>query len=106
MIRLFSTWVGALTLLAGLVAAPAILWAQSTDESAQLRQEIRAAIMADPRSSELSEEEVTIMVESLAGEAERQGVAEDFIPLPTFTPGEFETVANPFDQFPSRCCTA
>ncbi len=47
-------------------------FAQESD--AELRATIRAAIMSDPRTSDLTEAEIEGMVDALVGEAEAQGV--------------------------------
>lgn len=64
--------------LAFLFAAfiPLLVFAQ-TDDS--LRTKIRADIMSDPRSSEMSPAEIDGMVEALAGQAEEEGVAADYM---------------------------
>lgn len=64
--------------LAFLVAAfiPVLVFAQSDDA---LRTKIRADIMSDPRSSEMSPTEVDAMVDALAGQAEEEGVAADYM---------------------------
>lgn len=56
------------------------LWAgaQQQDDAA-LREAIRADIMADPRSSSMTEAEVEAMVNALAVEAQEQGAAEDYL---------------------------
>ncbi|MBI5456764.1 hypothetical protein HY969_03395 [Candidatus Kaiserbacteria bacterium] len=63
-------------------AMPAVTSAQEMyqDDSSVLRSEIRLALLADARSSELTDEEVAMLVESLAGEAEAQGIAQEFLP--------------------------
>ena len=64
-----------------LCVTPFILRAQEAGaDSVVLRSEIRAALLADARSSDLSEEEVAVLVESLASEAEAQGIASEFLP--------------------------
>lgn len=63
------------------VALPLSAIAQEQEvDGALLRSEMRAALLADDRSSELSEEEVAMLVEALAVEAEKQGIAADFLP--------------------------
>lgn len=64
--------------LAFLIAAflPLLVFAQSDDA---LRTKIRADIMSDPRSSEMPPAEIETMVEALAGQAEEEGVAADYL---------------------------
>ena len=67
--------------------------AQASSDS-ELRETVRAAILADPRSAQMSEADVDSMVAALAGEAEAQGVtSEDIAWRPQDTPGE---PASPF----------
>lgn len=74
-----------------LLAFPLMVSAQVSQT--QLRDEIRASILSDPRSAQLSQQELTVLVDALAGKAEAQGVAADFIPPPTtFTPPASDTV--------------
>ena len=65
---------------AALVAAtfllPVLVFAQSDDA---LRAKIRADIMSDPRSSEMPPAEIDAMVEALAGQAEEEGGAADYL---------------------------
>src|SRR3989338_4613889 len=62
--------------------------AQASSDS-ELRESVRAAILADPRSAQMSEADVDSMVAALAGEAEAQGVtSEDIAWRPQDTPGE------------------
>ncbi|TSC86210.1 MAG: hypothetical protein G01um10148_716 [Parcubacteria group bacterium Gr01-1014_8] len=84
-------------LFAGALVLPISVFAQA-DDSVLLRDEIRASLLSDPRSSELSESELAVLVESLAGEAEKQGVAEDFLPEQTFVPSSFQSSAGPIGQ--------
>lgn len=90
--------------LAFLFAAfiPLLVFAQ-TDDS--LRTKIRADIMSDPRSSEMSPAEIEQLVEALAGQTEEEGVAADYMEAgnsfdyaiePPIYQGE-ETAPSPFD---------
>jgi hypothetical protein len=54
------------------------LWASAQQEDA-LRAAIRADIMADPRSSEMSPTEIDALVEALAVQAEEQGTAAEYL---------------------------
>ena len=54
------------------------LWASAQQEDA-LRSAIRADIMSDPRSSEMSPTEIDALVEALATQAEAQGTAQDYL---------------------------
>lgn len=82
--------VAASTLL--LLLVPAILFAQEDD----LRAQIRADIMQDPRSQEMTQEEQDMLVEALAQEAEETGAADDYIEArSSFDPSSlFETPAE------------
>ncbi|PIR82819.1 hypothetical protein COU20_00630 [Candidatus Kaiserbacteria bacterium CG10_big_fil_rev_8_21_14_0_10_59_10] len=77
--------VGALVFL----ALPLVLAAQE-DRSEELHASIRAAILADPRSADMSDEEIAILVNALAAEAEAQGVVHEYLPDPgpVFLEGE------------------
>jgi hypothetical protein len=55
------------------------LWAGAQQDDAALREAIRADIMADPRSSGMTEAEVEAMVDALAVEAEEQGTAATYL---------------------------
>ncbi len=69
-----------LSILVGGLLLPLFSAAQ-TDSADILRFQIREALLADPRSMELTEEEFDALVESLAVEAETQGVAEEYVPV-------------------------
>lgn len=69
-----------LSILLGGLLLPLFSGAQ-TDSADILRVQIREALLADPRSMELTEEEFDALVESLAVEAETQGVAEEYVPV-------------------------
>lgn len=69
-----------LSILVGGLLLPLFSAAQ-TDSADILRVQIREALLADPRSMELTEEEFDALVESLAVEAETQGVAEEYVPV-------------------------
>jgi|GEM_PF-1691824 len=60
-----------------LLVLPLLAFAQGEGEA--LRAQIRADIIQDPRSAELSPEEVDAMVERLAQEAEASGAAADYL---------------------------
>ncbi len=70
--------------LVALLIMPAIASAQSLDQEAQLREEFRAALIADPRSASLSDDELNAMVDALSQEAKTQNVVDDYVlpPLP------------------------
>jgi hypothetical protein len=53
------------------------LWAAAQQDA--LRSAIRADIMSDPRSSEMSPTEIDALVEALATQAEAQGTAQDYL---------------------------
>ena len=55
---------------------PLFAFAQEEDT---LRAAIRADIMADPRSAEMSPTEMDALVEALASQAESQGVASEYL---------------------------
>jgi hypothetical protein len=60
---------------------PLIASAQLTAEKeAELQSEIRAALLSDPRTENLTEEELNGLIGALANEAEAQGVVDDYIP--------------------------
>ncbi len=59
---------------------PFISHAQQDNREDVLRAEIYVAIMADPRTADLSEEEISQLVESLANEIVAQGVADEYVP--------------------------
>lgn len=56
---------------------PLLLFAQT--DSAALRAQIRADLMQDPRSAEMTQVEFDAMVEGLATEAEESGAAADYL---------------------------
>lgn len=64
----------------GIALSAATVFAQDASGPAILRSEIRTALLNDPRSLQLSEGELAALVELLAGEAEAQEIALDFIP--------------------------
>lgn len=55
------------------------LWVGAQEDDAALREAIRADIMADPRSSSMTEAEIEAMVDALAVEAEEQGTAATYL---------------------------
>lgn len=55
--------------------APALLFAQSDE----LRAQIRADLMKDPRTAELSVTEIDAMVDALASEMESQGTTSEYL---------------------------
>ena len=61
-----------------MIAALMPFFALAQEEDA-LRSTIRADIMSDPRSSEMSPAESDAMVNALATQAEAQGVAQDYL---------------------------
>ncbi len=74
-----------------LAVTSSAVFAQELNDSERLRAEIRTAIMSDPRTQSLAEEEMNAMVEILAGETENQGAVYDFIlpPPPFLNPSTF-----------------
>lgn len=60
-----------------LFAVPFFALAQTNDDA--LRAAIRADIMSDPRSSEMSPTELNALVNALAVQAEDQGVAAEYL---------------------------
>ena len=64
-------------LIASVLVLPALVFAQSDAEA--LRAQIRADLMQDPRSSEMTSAEFDAMVEEIASEAESSGVAGDYL---------------------------
>lgn len=89
--------------LAGVISlalSPFAVLAQQQNESEQLRTEIRAALLEDTRTSELSGDELSAMVEMLASSAESQGIAYDFVPPPpvTFTAAVSDSFTTPWGQ--------
>lgn len=88
--------------LASLLVVPAIVGAQNLDQEAQLREEFRAALVADPRSTLLSTDELNAMVDSLTQEAKTQNAVDDFVlpPLPVseVTMQYFDGVVTPWGQ--------
>ena len=66
---------------------------QSQETQAILRDQIRSAILSDPRSAELSQQELATIVAALAGKVIAQGDAADYLPPPTtFTPSSSDGV--------------
>ena len=61
------------------------------DESAQLRSEIRSALLSDPRSLEVSETDLNTVIEQLVGEAKVQGLTPYDITWRPAAWEEFET---------------
>ena len=72
-----------------LLLIPIFVHAQESDEE-RLRAEIRAALMQDPRSVALSDEEFDQMVNALTEETIAQGAVNDFVVPVTFTTVEGE----------------
>ena len=71
-----------------LLFVPLILFAQSDD---QLRAQIRADLMKDPRTAQMSSSEIDIMVNALAQQAQSEGTADTYLdgrkqPVYTFPP--------------------
>ncbi|MFZ2555317.1 MAG: hypothetical protein WAZ27_02515 [Minisyncoccia bacterium] len=81
-------------LIAAAFLLPFLVFAQSDDA---LRAKIRADIMSDPRSSEMSPAEIDAMVDALAGQAEEEGVAADYLD----SQNSFEPIAPPIYQEPA-----
>jgi hypothetical protein len=71
------------------------LWASAQQDDATLREAIRADIMADPRSSSMTEAEVEAMVDALALEAEEQGTATTYLEARNTTFGDNAPVYEP-----------
>ncbi len=57
------------------LAIPAILFAQSDD----LHARIRADVMSDPRSAQMTQVEIDALVTALANQAEKDGTADDYL---------------------------
>jgi hypothetical protein len=71
-------------IVVSMLVLPLIAVAQSDD----LRAQIRADLMEDPRTAEMSSAEFEALVDALAGEAEAQGTATPYLEsknAPTFT---------------------
>jgi len=66
----------------------------AAQENADLQSTIRAAILSDPRSSQMSEEEIDAMVVALAEEAEVQGVTSEDIMWRPQDPASFEEAGD------------
>ncbi len=61
---------------------PFLALAQDTAvQDAALREAIRADIMSDPRSSEMSATEIEAMTEALAAQSEDQGTAQQYLEM-------------------------
>lgn len=56
---------------------PLALFAQTQSE--ELRTQIRADILEDPRASQISEEELSALVNALATQAEEDGTAQEYL---------------------------
>jgi hypothetical protein len=65
----------ALGILVGALVFPVLLFAQED----ALRAQIRADIMQDPRSSQMSQAEQDALVEQLAAQAEADGTSSDYL---------------------------
>jgi hypothetical protein len=65
-----------------ILCSPRTSHAQNSDISTLLRAQIKAEVLADPRSVKLTTQELADLVNALAGQAESQGLAYDFIPAP------------------------
>lgn len=81
--------------LCALVLTPVLLLAQTDD----LRAQIRADILADPRSSQMSEAEIDALVQAIAAEAESTGISEEY--MAARNSFEYETLFEP-PQEPSK----
>ncbi len=76
--------IGAVAFVAlGLSSLPGLLQAQVSD-SEILREEIRSALLSDPRTRALSAIELETVIEALAGEVEVTGQTDDFVPARVF----------------------
>src|SRR3989344_3194487 len=64
------------TLLVAMLLMPLLAFAQEEDI---LRSTIRADIMSDPRSAEMSPTEIDALVNALAMQAQEQGIAQDYL---------------------------
>lgn len=93
--RITSVSISLLLLVA--FALPLVTSAQAANED--LRATIRAAILSDPRTAQMSEAEVESMVEALSAEAETQGVTSDDI---VWRPAE--PVQEPVPQEEATTC--
>lgn len=81
--------------LSALIFAPVLLLAQSDD----VRQQIRADVMADPRSAQMSAAEIDALVEAIAVEAESAGITAEYMEAKNSF--DYETLFEP-PQEPSK----
>ena len=92
-----STWAVALLVLA--LATPVVIHAQTQDD---LRATVRAAILTDPRTAELSETDIEVMVAALTEEAVAQGITSEDI---TWRPQEEGKTDAACGNLPAFFCT-
>ena len=92
-----STWAVALLVLA--LALPVVMHAQTQDD---LRATVRAAILTDPRTAELSETDIEVMVAALTEEAAAQGITSEDL---TWRPQEEGAPDAACGAMPSFFCT-
>ena len=71
-----------LSLIVLALTFPFFIKAQQDADATQLRAQIQASVITDPRSAKLTKAELTALIDSLAGVAEAQGLTYDFIPIP------------------------
>ncbi|OGG57644.1 hypothetical protein A2765_05895 [Candidatus Kaiserbacteria bacterium RIFCSPHIGHO2_01_FULL_56_24] len=82
---------------------PVLLFAQTSAGSdtstgdAVLREAIRADLMKDPRSAQMSSAEIDVMVNMLAAQAQEQGTAQDYLD----SQNSFKQQAPPVYQEPA-----
>ncbi len=73
--------------------------AQESQSAADLREEFRAALLSDPRTAALSEEDLAAMIDALVEEAEVQQVVSDFLPpisAPTYIVESVDDFVTPW----------
>lgn len=88
---------GAIVLL-GFMLLAAFATIAYAQEDSDLRATIRAAILSDPRSASMTEEEIDAMVTALASEAETQGVTSEDIMWRPQDPTTFEETSDQSGQ--------
>ena len=96
-LSVLSTWAVALLVLA--LALPVVIHAQTQDD---LRATVRAAILTDPRTAELSETDIEVMVAALTEEAVAQGITSEDI---TWRPQEEGKGEGAWGNLPAFFCT-
>lgn len=95
---------GAIVLL-GFILVAAFATIAYAQEDSDLRATIRAAILSDPRSASMTQEEIDAMVTALASEAETQGVTSEDITWRPQDPATFdETQSSQACGYPAYLC--